>query len=281
MSDDIFAGLEDDLDARGGETKRPAPTFPCGECGGSGVWRGGTNRRGNSKCFACNGKGRFKTSHADRLKARDQARARKASKLQAASEAFEAQYPGLIAELRAISSWNSFAASLCEYHGRKGALTEGQAEAALRTLAKIAARKAEREAKREAEKAAAPVVELSPIREMFARAVESGLKRPSYRAYGLVISRAPDHGRNSGCLYVKTAEGNYEGKITPDGRFLKVRDAGGATLQELQRIAVDPEAAAVDYGRVSGSCAMCGRELTDPKSVDRGIGPICAAKFGF
>ena len=29
------------------------------------------------------------------------------------------------------------------------------------------------------------------------------------------------------------------------------------------------------YGDNTGSCGICGRELTDPLSVKRGIGPVC------
>lgn len=32
-------------------------------------------------------------------------------------------------------------------------------------------------------------------------------------------------------------------------------------------------------GKTSGTCIICGRRLDDPESVDRGIGPICAAKY--
>ena len=32
--------------------------------------------------------------------------------------------------------------------------------------------------------------------------------------------------------------------------------------------------------RHSGKCGHCGRELTEPESIDLGIGPICRAKMG-
>lgn len=41
----------------------------------------------------------------------------------------------------------------------------------------------------------------------------------------------------------------------------------------------DPLAAAIKYGKLSGRCCSCGRDLTDPASIEAGIGPICAAKF--
>ena len=36
---------------------------------------------------------------------------------------------------------------------------------------------------------------------------------------------------------------------------------------------------AAEYGRLYGTCIVCGRTLTDEGSIARGIGPICAEKF--
>jgi hypothetical protein len=54
---------------------------------------------------------------------------------------------------------------------------------------------------------------------------------------------------------------------------------GAEVLAALLAIEADPERAAVLYGKASGNCAICGRDLTDPESIERGIGPICAEKF--
>ena len=35
------------------------------------------------------------------------------------------------------------------------------------------------------------------------------------------------------------------------------------------------------YGMRTGQCAICGLELTNGESIARGIGPICAEKWGF
>ena len=37
---------------------------------------------------------------------------------------------------------------------------------------------------------------------------------------------------------------------------------------------------AVKFGKMTQTCVCCGRRLDDPKSVDAGIGPVCAQKFG-
>lgn len=33
-----------------------------------------------------------------------------------------------------------------------------------------------------------------------------------------------------------------------------------------------------EYGHEFGSCCMCGRELTNAESIERGIGPVCAGR---
>jgi hypothetical protein len=112
---------------------------------------------------------------------------------------------------------------------------------------------------------------------MFDRAVASGYKSPKYRAEGLLISRAPDHGNNPGFLYVKEIESEtYFGKIGPDMRY----KGNSLAIEPLAAIALDPTAAAIRYGNRTGRCACCGRELTKDESIARGIGPICAERWG-
>ena len=70
----------------------------------------------------------------------------------------------------------------------------------------------------------------------------------------------------------------YLGKVTPAGCDSRLGDDVKAIIMGA---ANDPLSAAIKYGKVSGSCSCCGRELTDPKSIEAGIGPICATKFGW
>lgn len=46
----------------------------------------------------------------------------------------------------------------------------------------------------------------------------------------------------------------------------------------LTAIAADVKAAAIRYGRELGQCSQCGRTLTNPESIQLGIGPICLAR---
>lgn len=48
------------------------------------------------------------------------------------------------------------------------------------------------------------------------------------------------------------------------------------SLTEDHRLSLDQAKA---YGKTHGFCIACGALLTDPKSVEQGIGPVCAKKF--
>ena len=68
----------------------------------------------------------------------------------------------------------------------------------------------------------------------------------------------------------------YLGKVTRTAIDSKFSDTVRETIMGA---ANDPLSAAIKYGKVSGSCSCCGKELTVKESIDRGIGPICAKKF--
>jgi hypothetical protein len=159
---------------------------------------------------------------------------------------------------------------LCGKIAQYGALTEPQVGAVRRMMAKIAQRRAERAAERHSGNSE---VDLAPIRTMFETARGNGHKKPIYRAAGLIISRAPDHGRNPGALYVTDEADNYLGKILGT-------QYTGKPAPALTAIAADPRGEAIKYGKRTGSCSCCGAELTNPKSIALGIGPICASKWG-
>ena len=178
---------------------------------------------------------------------------------------FEEANPGLIDALREVVSWKPFAASLVKQFDDRGSLSEKQTGAAVAMLMKIKANKAER--------AEAPTVDLSNVVAMFNKAHEA-IKTPKFRYEDLVISRAPDHGVNKGALYVKV-NGEYAGKVK-DGKWFGSQDI----LPKLQQIADNPLESAVAYGRKTGNCAVCNRDLTRHDSIERGIGPICAERFG-
>jgi hypothetical protein len=52
-------------------------------------------------------------------------------------------------------------------------------------------------------------------------------------------------------------------------------------IEALRVLVGDPKAAAIAYARQSGRCALCGRTLTVPASIEAGIGPVCAKGAGW
>lgn len=69
--------------------------------------------------------------------------------------------------------------------------------------------------------------------------------------------------RQSGQLYGKVWNGSsFE---YASGIIRKITEA--LTLEEAQ-----------EFGHATGRCCLCSRELTDPASIEAGIGPVCAAK---
>lgn len=261
------------------KAKKERETFPCESCGGTGRYRGVRIHQPEERCFACNGKGYFYKSYADRMAAKQKRLQKKIDAVAAAKEQFDAAHPGVIEGLRKLTSWNNFAASLVEQYDAKGSLSDKQVAAAINQIEKAAARDAQRAAEKAAKEAAAPVVDLTNVRSLFETAKSNGLKKPGLWFGDLKISEAPAHGANAGALYVKQ-RGEYAGKIVGD----KFKAAWGvkedAILPDLLAIAANPADVLRVKGKETGRCCCCGRELTDPESVAAGIGPICASKWG-
>lgn len=82
----------------------------------------------------------------------------------------------------------------------------------------------------------------------------------------------PTTGRWEGYVFLKIQASDATFPIKSAARQMSVYgailDAGVQASSEL-------------YGRTLGSCGVCGRTLTDPDSIARGIGPHCAAKMGW
>lgn len=105
------------------------------------------------------------------------------------------------------------------------------------------------------------------------------LKRPKLHLANFVFSLAPKTGKNPGAIYVKQGE-IYLGKIV-NNEFTPTFTCDAPTVAKVIEVAASPKDAAEAFGHTTGSCAVCGKTLTNPESKRRGIGPICAAKFGW
>jgi hypothetical protein len=100
------------------------------------------------------------------------------------------------------------------------------------------------------------------------------------------ISVAGIKSKTPGAIMV-TGTGPYEtrpyyGKIM-GGVFLPAGKNEPATIASVTALLVDfardPAATASAYGRSTGVCSFCARQLTDARSVDVGYGPICADTY--
>lgn len=184
-------------------------------------------------------------------------------------ESFKAVQPTIAAWIEAKAYSFDFAANLYGAVLRYGDLTANQYDAVERCIARD----------RERTTAGREQVDASRIKASFDAAVASGLRRPRITINGFQLSLAPATGKNPGAIYVKDA-GIYVGKIV-DGVFTPGRDFASYRLSALQAVCADPAAAARAHGLQTGECSCCGRLLTDPVSVAKGIGPICEGRFGW
>lgn len=274
--------METDLEELAATPQKAVPEtkYPCGQCAGTGTYQGARVHQEKAHCFACRGLGYFKSSPEARRKHRDAARARATNKLEVALAAFAEREPVMFADLHEAlrETTNAFISSLAHQLFTKGRLSDNQVAAWHRGKARLAEIRAAAAAAREANKV---VVDLTPIKAMFDSAVAAGLKKPAYRAAGVVLKLAAASGRNPGALYVTDeATGDYLGKVQGI-TFYPVASAPSTVKEALAEIAAAPKEAAVAWGRRTGKCSCCGRELTDKVSIANGIGPICETKWGF
>jgi hypothetical protein len=254
-----------------------AHTENCPKCGGTGRWGNYVSR----PCFKCGGSGKltFKTSYADRAKAkasRDQRKAARSVELADSNvEAFKAAHPEQWAWLQANAARNGFAQSLTDGIKKFGTLTTGQSTALDRAVAQAAKAKAE-----------APTVAtdgVDRLKQAFDKAVAytaaKGLKlSPRITISGITISPAKADGKNPGALYVK-AGASYLGKIA-GGKFFASRECSDDQSAQVLKFVADPAEAAKVYGQTTGTCCICGATLRS-EWKHRGVGPICGAKFGW
>lgn len=167
---------------------------------------------------------------------------------------------------------NPFAASLLDNLRVWGRLTDKQVLAIHASIArgKVAQIKADN----------APTVSVEPIETAFAKAASAGVSRPKLRLGEFTFSPAPATGKNPGAIYVKHSDGTYLGKVT-GSRLFTVASVSGEVEREIMAVAHDPLNAAIAYGKKYGKCSVCARTLTDEASIARGIGPVCAANYGW
>lgn len=193
-------------------------------------------------------------------------------------DAFTEHHPKVTDWLIAKQLVSNFAASLLLQVRSRGMLTERQLAAVERILAQDEARAKIIEA--------APALDLAKLEATFQIAKDHGVNQPKLRLGNYLFKVASAMGNNAGAIWVTVAakdefgERPYLGKIK-DGVFQAARTCSAEQAAEIAQVASNPAEAAKAYGRRTGMCCVCGRELTRNESIDAMIGPICAGKYGF
>lgn len=124
---------------------------------------------------------------------------------------------------------------------------------------------------------------------LFDKAAES-IKYPKlqFLVDGITVKarRAGDRSKNPGCVFLDNGvkdfyspDRKYFGKIDRDGEFTPGKDCPEGVVEMLRALNADPDGTLRDHGKASGSCSACGRELTEKKSVELGIGPVCRQRW--
>lgn len=75
-------------------------------------------------------------------------------------------------------------------------------------------------------------------------------------------------------------QNRYFGRIDREGTLTAGRDLTPTVRRLLAALAADPAAVAAAYGKRTGSCCFCHKELTTDESLAVGYGPVCAQNFG-
>lgn len=264
------------------DSRSEVARFPCRACGGSGKFRSWSGRVVGD-CFKCRGTGRTKTDPA-KLEARRAAaaakKAREAGQRSDDAKKFLEARPDIRAWLRrGEDRGNGFAMSLQDSLFKYGAWTPNQLAAVERAVARDAEYDAE-VARIKAERIAAAASYVPDPNALDITKLPSGM----YAVPGgdtrlkIRVSRPKDTSKWAGFIFVD--DGAEYGSRQKYGRQAPGKSYTGMVQDQLRAILADPMAASAAYGRLVGACGVCGRKLEDEESVARGIGPICAGKFG-
>ena len=194
----------------------------------------------------------------------------------AKKDKFYKEHNEIIDALREITSWNSFAASLVKQFDTKGQLTEPQLFSASAMLMKIKNNAEERAAKKAEQKKNMLSLDVSKILAILDKT--EGVERRYSNGREYVTKKVQFPKVRVGDFYIKYQK-EYIGKVL-GGYYLPVNSPSDEVISEIKRICEDPLESAIAYGKRTGNCAVCSRDLTRHDSIDRGIGPICAERLG-
>lgn len=128
----------------------------------------------------------------------------------------------------------------------------------------------------------------SNVLASLAEARAKGIKKPILRlqrANGMEIQlKYMSVGKNAGGAWV-TMNGDLIGKIDDSGVFTftgrpYIDQVIDEVFEVIESAHGDLEGALRSYGKMTSKCGCCGLPLTNKKSIELGIGPICLDKYG-
>lgn len=104
----------------------------------------------------------------------------------------------------------------------------------------------------------------------------------------LRLSLAGERSKHTGSVQITDGGGYHDGiwygRVAPDGSATfsrSVEDTDrNALINVLRHLAEHPAEVASQYGKLTGNCCFCHRELSDERSTEVGYGPICAQNYG-
>ena len=193
-------------------------------------------------------------------------------------------WPDAINILREVAKTSGFAASLLERETKKQYLSASQVAWVYKLAEDARNRGTEPQSN-------ALTTSADNILASLLSAVDKGLKRPAlrlnYETYQVKINYVKSSGK---CWFTINSGGDIKclvGMIDEQGNFKAFRSG-------LSEIGIDPEllinwvsevnsnvtSALEMYGKMTSTCGCCGLPLTNKKSIELGIGPICLEKYG-
>lgn len=173
--------------------------------------------------------------------------------------------------------WSDFIKSLRDFYNERGYLSPAQSAAALRFKDKYPPRKPKTSQNLGGD--------LKPIAEMFAVAKQ-------HLRYPKIVLRVNDEdvqlypagikSKYPGWIQIKSATNSeWYGRVNPEtGELHASRRLPGIVRDALVEFAQKTFDAIKKQADLTDNCCFCRRELSDPRSMSQGYGPICASHFG-
>lgn len=200
---------------------------------------------------------------------------------------YQTQCPASWAWIQDHAQTNDFVRSIRNHILQKGYLSGKQQACIARNMSQ----------ERVAAQPAPEVKSLDKLHAFFDKAAKTKLKAMKLHFEGFTAKLASAAGKNPGAIYLTTeiskrkdgpcvwgsgsnftTEGVYLGKLA-SGHFFRARECTDEQATAIVATLLNPLEAAIAYGKRTGRCTVCHRKLTDPKSIEAGIGPICAEGF--